>query len=568
MPISALLSLREDARKLAERRHHSLPFVRSFIAAAINNFFPGVFIPVEVSDNLIAQKIGIAARDVDIETALYVISTVYTVMLPKDYRTHYGVFYTPPILTKRLLDLAEQGGINWGSSKVLDPACGGGAFLAPVATRMAKSLASMNSEDRIKHIEANLKGFEIDSFAAWMSQAFVEIVLAKDLQALGRQLEALVSIRDSLQVPKGEYNQYDLVIGNPPYGRIKLPAVEREKWTRSLYGHANLYGLFADLAVRLAKPEGMIAYVTPASFLGGQYFKNLRTLLATESPLIALDFVNSRQGVFTDVLQEAVLTVYRRGADNPKVSVSFLCVKETGVASVESGGEHHLLIADGEPWILPRSSSQVDLISHVACMPHRLYDLGYEVSTGPLVWNRHKDRLHNNPSPGVVPLIWAESVDPAGSGRFSFKADARNHMLWYKPYDRNDSNIINQACVLLQRTTALEQHRRLIAAELEQQFINQHGGCVTVENHLNMIHPIPERRLVITTKALARLLNSEIVDQIFRCINGSTAVSAYELESLPLPSPKKLQQIDRMLARGAHYDAIEKAIREMYLNVR
>ena len=139
-------------------------------------------------------------------------------------------------------------------------------------------------------------------------------------------------------------------------------------------------------------------------------------------------------------------------------------------------------------------------------------------------------------------------------GVFSFKADTRNHKLWYKPYDRNDSNIINQSCVLLQRTTALEQHRRLIAAELEQQFINQHGGCVTVENHLKMIHPIPEKRLVITTKALARLLNSEIVDQIFRCINGSTAVSAYELESLPLPSPKKVQQIDRLLARGAHYE--------------
>ena len=97
----------------------------------------------------------------------------------------YGVFYTPPILTKRLLDLAEQGGINWGCSKVLDPACGGGAFLAPIATRMAKSLALMNSEERIKHIEANLKGFEIDPFAAWMSQAFVEIVLAEDLKTLG-----------------------------------------------------------------------------------------------------------------------------------------------------------------------------------------------------------------------------------------------------------------------------------------------------------------------------------------------------------------------------------------------
>ena len=568
MPISALLSLREEARNLAERQHHSLPFVRSFIAAAINSFFPGVLSRVEVSDDPVAQKIGIAARDIDIETALYIISTVYTVMLPKDYRTRYGVFYTPPVLTKRLLDLVEQAGINWASSKVLDPACGGGAFLAPVAIRMAKSLAVMTPGDRIQNIETHIKGFEIDPFAAWMSQAFVEIVLAEDIRALARPLAPLVSVRDSLLVSKSEYGQYDLVIGNPPYGRIKLPPADREKWSRSLYGHANLYGLFADLAVRLAKPDGIIAYVTPASFLGGQYFKNLRILLATESPLTAIDFIDSRQGVFADVLQEAILAVYRRGANNPKASVSFLSVKETGVASVESGGEHHLLTANGRPWILPRSSSQVDLISHVAGMPHRLSDLGYEVSTGPLVWNRHKDRLNNAPSPGTVPLIWAECIDPSGSGDFSFKADARNHKPWYKPYSENDSNIISQSCVLLQRTTSLEQHRRLIAAELGQQFIGQHGGHVAVENHLNMVRPIPGKRPVITPKAIACLLNSKIVDQIFRCINGSTAVSAYELASLPLPSPKELQQIDRLLARGARHETIEKAIKGMYLNVR
>jgi adenine-specific DNA-methyltransferase len=401
-----------------------------------------------------------------------------------------------------------------------------------------------------------------------MSQAFVEIVLAEDLRILGRPLTRLVSIGDSLQVPTSEYNKYDLVIGNPPYGRIKLPAVEREKWSRSLYGHANLYGLFADLAVRLAKPEGIIAYVTPASFLGGQYFKNLRTLLAAESPLIAIDFVDSRQGVFADVLQEAVLTVYRRGANNPKVSVSFLSVKETGVASVENGEEHHLLTVGGVPWILPRSSSQVDLISHVADMPHRLSDLGYEVSTGPLVWNRHKEKLYDTPFSETVPLIWAECVNSSGSGKFTFKADTRNHKLWYRVNGKNDFNVVHRPCALLQRTTSLEQSRRIIVAELSQEFLDQHGGLVAVENHLNMVRPILGKSIVLSLKALICLLNSHVVDQVFRCINGSTAVSAYELESLPFPAPKKLKKIDTMIGRGARRETIEKAIKEIYIDVR
>lgn len=565
--VADLFSLRESARKIAEKQRNRLAFARTLVAGIISCFRPEITPPIEPLKHPLAQQFAAAVQAVDLETALYAISTVYTVTVPVDYRARYGVFYTPPALANRLLDMAEEAGVEWTSAKVIDPACGGGAFLAPVAARMIKALSVMGPGQRIRHIETHLRGFEIDPFAAWMSQCFVEIILADDLRAIARPLAKLISVCDSLQTPQNEYNQFDLVIGNPPYGRIKLSDNERSKWQRSLYGHANLYGLFADLAVRLAKPHGVIAYITPSSFLGGQYFKNLRSLLATYAPLAAIDFIGSRTGVFTDVLQETVLAVYRTGVKPVPVSVSFLSVRENGVLSVEAGGRHHLSTAAGRPWLLPRSAAQTELIYQAALMPHRLADLGYEVSTGPLVWNRHKDRLYNRFFPGVVPVIWAESVDPSGSGRFSFKAEGRNHKLWYKPYGEDDPNLVRHPCVLLQRTTALEQSRRLVAAELSQTFIDRHGGQVAVENHLNMIRPIPGQTPAITPKALTYLLNSQVLDQLFRCINGSTAVSAYELESLPLPDPEELKLIDQLIARRSSHKVIEEAIREMYSHV-
>lgn len=56
------------------------------------------------------------------------------------FRADRGAYYTPPALRERLLDLATAAGVDWRSARVLDPACGGGAFLSPVARRMAKSL--------------------------------------------------------------------------------------------------------------------------------------------------------------------------------------------------------------------------------------------------------------------------------------------------------------------------------------------------------------------------------------------------------------------------------------------
>ena len=41
----------------------------------------------------------------------------------------------------------------------------------------------------------------------------------------------------------------------------------RRRYRRSLYGHANQYGVFTDLALRWTVPGGVIAYVTPTSFL-------------------------------------------------------------------------------------------------------------------------------------------------------------------------------------------------------------------------------------------------------------------------------------------------------------
>lgn len=108
----------------------------------------------------------------------------------------------------------------------------------------------------------------------------------------------------------------------------------------------------------------------------------------------------------------------------------------------------------------------------------------------------------------------------------------------------------------MQRTTAKEQNRRLIAAELPRAFVDEHGGVV-IENHLNMIRPIANTS-IIPSRILTTLLNSSIVDRAFRCISGSVAVSAYELEALPLPPRESTLPLDGLLHGAADREAIER----------
>lgn len=176
---------------------------------------------------------------------------------------------------------------------------------------------------------------------------------------------------------------------------------------------------------------------------------------------------------------------------------------------------------------------------------YRLRDYGYEVVTGQLVWNRHKDQLVPEDGPGRYPLIWAESI--GAGGEFKFRAEKRNHKPFFAPLPGQEWLITNEPCILLQRTTAKEQTRRLIAAILPQTFLEKWGGAV-VENHVNIIRPV-SKSPKLPISVVAALLNSDVLDQAFRCLNGSVAVSAYELNALPLPAPSRLLQMQHLDVR-------------------
>ena len=137
------------------------------------------------------------------------------------------------------------------AARVLDPVCGGGAFLAPVARRMVASREGRDARAVLRDIERRLVGFEVDPFAAWMSQVVLDVALSDLCREAGAQLGSVVRVCDSLeQVPAGE--GFDLVVANPPYGRVTLSPPLRRKFKRSLFGHANLYGVFTDLALPFA----------------------------------------------------------------------------------------------------------------------------------------------------------------------------------------------------------------------------------------------------------------------------------------------------------------------------
>lgn len=505
----------------------------------------------------LAASIGIEAATLPVLEGCHFLTSLYTTLLPGGDRSRLGAFYTPPALTKRLLDLASEGGVNWSSARILDPASGGGAFLLEAASRIRNSLKGSEPAFVLAQLGNRLSGFELDPYAASLSQMALEIYLSDLSKSSGRAIPTFVKVCNTLEEMPSE--TFDLVVGNPPYGRVTLNSAQRSQYARGLYGHANLYGIFTDIALRWTKPGGVIAYLTPTSMLGGQYYSALRQLLADEAPPISIDFVHARKGVFEDVLQETLLALYKKGGDKQRFQVHYLNVDSELEARLTKNGKVALPRDLSAPWLAPRHPSHIDLITAAEALPSRLADWGYEVSTGPLVWNRFKSQMRDKTSRNVYPLIWAEAV--TADGQFIFRAEKRNHAPFFKPESGDSWLVVDKSCVLVQRTTAKEQPRRLIATELPQKFIDLHRGVV-VENHLNMVRARHEPK--VSPAVVAAILNSDIIDQVFRCISGSVAVSAFELESIPLPSVSSMAKVEKLVNKGASRTVIEKVLRDAY----
>lgn len=391
---------REIARALSAQlsEQHRLSFARSFTFAVLQDCRDAMGLPptlamprgfelapLSTEAGAIARQFGARIAEVSPRQAAHLAGVIYTTALPESFRAAHGVFYTPPALVDRLLVMAEEASINWATARVLDPTCGGDAFLIPLALRIATALRSSNPVFILQHIAARLLGFELDPFGAWLAQVAVELALQDVIRAAGRPLPPIVQVRDSLDIDRADAGRFDLVVGNPPYGRVTLAPQRRAFFKRSVYGHANLYGLFTDAALHWTKEGGVVGHVTPTSMLSGLYYKALRGLLSVEAPPLAINFVTERNGIFADVLQETILATYRRGGTERPSKVGFITLDAEVAATFRKAGKFALPAQPNAPWFLPRAPNQVALARRLWSMRHRLKDYGYGVSTGPLV---------------------------------------------------------------------------------------------------------------------------------------------------------------------------------------
>ena len=182
--------------------------------------------------------------------AAYWLATAYANWVGDDIRNQRALFFTPPRLADRVITnlVAHKGSLtehHWH-----DPACGGAAFMVPIAQRMATALecAGMSAVDQLKHIERNLTGNDLDSVLLNLSRSFLDVALYGLIEHAAYRPCFRLFEGDGLTSRKIELLRPDVIACNPPYRKLKADELLdfRRKHGNVIEGQPNIYGLFIN----------------------------------------------------------------------------------------------------------------------------------------------------------------------------------------------------------------------------------------------------------------------------------------------------------------------------------
>jgi adenine-specific DNA-methyltransferase len=477
--------------------------------------------------------------------------------LPLAYRQALGQVYTPATLVTLMLDRVGYCGAVILEQRLLDPACGAGAFLLSALERLidASQAEGCDRRDCWRQAQRGLIGFDRDPIAIALAELAIVARLAKrcplDTYASQSPLQLAVTDALSLDDPDArtaalkrrqsfEGEGFDYVIANPPYGKLpsaRLSDEQRQRFGATMYGHPNLYGLFFQAGVEWLNDQGQLAFLTPTSMVSGKYFSKLRQFLIASLDLTGFDVFSDRSGIFTDVLQQVMISYgVRRSGQSPTV-----VIREFSATNIPS----HELHPPASAVLLDQRFDSAFFVS-ADPLAHQLLarllggrplsELGYQISTGTIVWNRLEALLSDTLSDDVAPLCWSQGIRPFAFRGLGNRA-GRHQGITVTP--RSAPLMVSGDALLVKRLTAREEPRRLVACRLPVDL--RPRWCA--ENHVNVIRQIEPSDVPLD--ALLGLLNSRLFEYVFRALNGNTQVSATELRQLPII---RHQSFERLVA--------------------
>jgi len=466
---------------------------------------------------------------------------------------------------------------------ILDPACGSGRFLISAAEYLFRFHKILNPhlpdfELKRKIIETNIHGVEIQNSACSISKLRLIIWLFSDNQNSLNNKGLYLNDENDIDIDRFivdldinfkiynldflldfNLNNYDIIIGNPPY--IENKKIKNLKFKKilvkrfkSAYRLFDLSIIFLERALELMRPKsGCLSMIMTNKFLSADYGIKIRQLLIEETELKEIINISSIP-VFEKTAAYPIIISFKKSIPNSNNSVIIKKYKELDDliknAQVEIINVPQQLIKRLPGTVFPISSN-INLITflytHYKPISELLHDLKIIYRPfGFLNWAKYLDNLYNNKTSDEDLLL----IGTGNVGKFhvifdkQIKIAKRTLNISFIKYQEEFKKIWKEI-----------HSEKLIFREIAKEltFVYDTGIFTNVTGlYFVRIPSFNEENLL----CLLTILNSKLLNLVFKALFGSLHMSGGYLryngsfiKRLPMPNkfPLFLSQIGKIL---------------------
>ena len=197
--------------------------------------------------------------------------------------------------------------------RILDPACGSGAFLIEAFDQLHAAYQASN--DRLEELRGHRTLFDLDRrilqnnlFGVDINEEAIQICRLSLWIKTAERGKTLTSLDDTIRVGNSvvddpsfdakafdwhgafsdafEAGGFDVVIANPPYIRQEWIAAFKPHWEQRFESYtstADIYVFFYELGFRLLKENGRLGFITSGSWVFSNFGRGLREYLANNA---------------------------------------------------------------------------------------------------------------------------------------------------------------------------------------------------------------------------------------------------------------------------------------------
>ena len=424
--------------------------------------------------------------------------------------------------------------------KVLDPACGSGAFLNEVFDYLYREGQLVNNQlnvfnagqeklfrwethilaNNIYGVDINHESVEITKLSLWLKTAnrSERLTYLEDNIKCGNSLIDDPAIAGSLAFKwEDEFSEiisaggFDVVIGNPPYGGIELISWDYRRWYETNYktasGRFDLYSLFIEKGSQLHKKNGYLGYIIPNKYLWNVQFSKSRAFLLEAS---SIDVASIGEKVFSDAQVESIIIVckpanhtktYSYKKLNGSIETKHFCVEASSI-----------MLGDQYTFLTNFSDSDA-ILEKLDRASYRLSDIA-DLKDG-IVAGKIKDILFIDfpIDEDSKPLLFGKDIDRFFTGKAAKYVN-------YKPNQMMDEEIKRQQGKrpgLWLREQRIFEREKILTRFVASKIIATIDNCNNYYSHT--LHSISIKSENFANLYVLCLLNSKLYEYYYRAKN-------------------------------------------------